>query len=293
VDTVIHYAQLFLLYKLIPTTKILLTASACGTVLEIISGGQRQSLASRFRGAMMWSAYLLISAPLAYVLYGAFGKLGLQPLVRLDLSWAAASAEPLAWLAAVTIFPFVGLFVGDFFYYWFHRLQHSVPILWHFHRTHHAIEELNAVNNYHHVSEDFFRLPFLVVPMTLLVQVNSTQFVLTAFFLSILGQATHANTQVSFGWLRYVFLEPRFHRLHHSIEPQHWDKNFAFSFPVLDMLFGTARFPHPGEMHATGIPDAHEAKTVREFLFALEPRSTQCQQHHLRPSSPPSPAQPI
>ena len=39
----------------------------------------------------------------------------------------------------------VGLaMVGNFFYYWMHRAQHAVPLLWRFHRVHHSIAELSV-----------------------------------------------------------------------------------------------------------------------------------------------------
>ena len=36
------------------------------------------------------------------------------------------------------------LFVYDFFYYWFHRLQHGSPFLWAQHKLHHSEVALNA-----------------------------------------------------------------------------------------------------------------------------------------------------
>ena len=41
----------------------------------------------------------------------------------------------------------VGIFIvaiTDFFYYWFHRLQHMIPALWAQHKVHHLDEYLNA-----------------------------------------------------------------------------------------------------------------------------------------------------
>jgi len=35
------------------------------------------------------------------------------------------------------------IILGDFYYYWMHRLFHRVPFLWKFHAVHHSIEELD------------------------------------------------------------------------------------------------------------------------------------------------------
>jgi sterol desaturase/sphingolipid hydroxylase (fatty acid hydroxylase superfamily) len=87
----------------------------------------------------------------------------------------------------------------------------------------------------------------------------------------------HANTRISFGPLDYVLASPRFHRVHHSLAENHHDKNFASFFPFLDLLFGTAYFPRSDEMIRTGVSDKRESLTVRQYLFALAPRSTTSQ----------------
>jgi sterol desaturase/sphingolipid hydroxylase (fatty acid hydroxylase superfamily) len=83
-----------------------------------------------------------------------------------------------------------------------------------------------------------------------------------------MGQMTHANSKISYGCLRYVIAEPRFHRVHHSIERRHFDKNFAFMFPVWDVIFGTAYFPAPEEYPKTGLANQKEPRSVRSYLLA-------------------------
>jgi sterol desaturase/sphingolipid hydroxylase (fatty acid hydroxylase superfamily) len=39
--------------------------------------------------------------------------------------------------------------------------------------------------------------------------------------------------------VRYVLVTPQFHRVHHSIEPRHRDRNFGLTFSIWDHLFGT------------------------------------------------------
>ncbi len=57
------------------------------------------------------------------------------------------------------------------------------------------------------------------------------------------------------------------HRIHHSREPQHFNKNFGVVTSVWDRLFGTAYFPAKDEWPDTGIVNQSEPSTVREFLF--------------------------
>jgi sterol desaturase/sphingolipid hydroxylase (fatty acid hydroxylase superfamily) len=53
----------------------------------------------------------------------------------------------------------------------------------------------------------------------------------------------HANLNWTFGPLRHVFASPVFHRWHHTTAPEARDKNFAATFPVLDVIFGTFYMP--------------------------------------------------
>jgi len=58
---------------------------------------------------------------------------------------------------------------------------------------------------------------------------------------------------MSFGLLWWMLSSPQYHRIHHSLEPQHINKNFAVWFPVWDILVGTAYRPRRGEYPATGL----------------------------------------
>lgn len=53
----------------------------------------------------------------------------------------------------------------------------------------------------------------------------------------------HSNVNWDFGPLRWVFVSPLYHRWHHTTEAEGLDKNFAGTFPIWDVLFGTAHFP--------------------------------------------------
>jgi sterol desaturase/sphingolipid hydroxylase (fatty acid hydroxylase superfamily) len=58
----------------------------------------------------------------------------------------------------------------------------------------------------------------------------------------------------------FVLNNPQFHRIHHSLLPEHHGKNFSPYFPIWDVLGGTACAPKPGEYPATGL--AEEAEQV-------------------------------
>jgi sterol desaturase/sphingolipid hydroxylase (fatty acid hydroxylase superfamily) len=69
----------------------------------------------------------------------------------------------------------------------------------------------------------------------------------------LFGLFPHMNARIDLGPLTRVILGPQVHRLHHSIDPAHFNTNFAGAFPVWDLAFGTYREPDRGEFPLTGL----------------------------------------
>src|SRR5262249_28957972 len=81
--------------------------------------------------------------------------------------------------------------------------------------------------------------------------------VLLVPFNLVYSAMVHANLNWTFGPLRYVFASPVFHRWHHTMQDEGGNKNFATTFPLLDVVFGTFYMP-PGklpEQFGTDEPD--------------------------------------
>ena len=53
----------------------------------------------------------------------------------------------------------------------------------------------------------------------------------------------HANLNWDLGPFRYVIATPVFHRWHHTAPNEGGNTNFAGTFPLWDILFGTFRMP--------------------------------------------------
>lgn len=249
----------------------ILSALAC-TFFEVAAAVEKQSWFSRLRAVLFWSIFLGVSAAVVMSTQHAIRYFEIDPLVSVDLRASLHSQNWLVMGAAYVLLPFAPYLLFDCLYYWFHRLQHASPFLWRFHAVHHSIEELNAANCYHHASEALFRLPFIVIPLTLFIELRTPDvFVMTAV-LTAWGQFVHANTRFCLGPLTYVLAGPRFHRVHHSLAEVHRDKNFASFFPVLDIMFKTAYFPKLDEKISTGLDDKREPRTIIQYLIALAPR---------------------
>lgn len=215
-----------------------------------------------WRGARFWALSLL--AIFAWSKLGAalVAWTGLYPLLKIRL-WRDSSATVIAaWIIGV-------MWAYDFFYYWLHRAQHRYPVLWRVHRVHHSIEHLNAVNCYHHVLEHALRIPFVTLPLAFFLTVDVPQLVLLSAFVSAWGQFIHADARISLGRLGMFVGDNAHHRIHHSTEPRHFDRNFAAFFPVWDWLFGTYCAPEPGAWPQVGLAELREPRSAAEYLNVL------------------------
>jgi sterol desaturase/sphingolipid hydroxylase (fatty acid hydroxylase superfamily) len=238
-------------------------------IFELLMPASRYSLQSRVRGYLFWLAYIAFTAS-ALVLFGRlWAKLGISPLLVLHPAELLDSrAEPLRFLGLAAL-GIAGAIFGDFFYYWFHRLQHASAFFWRFHSLHHSIREMSAINCYHHFTEEVFRIPFITIPMSLLVRFDSGPTpVIVATIISMIGLYIHSCTRFNFGFIRYVVSDNRFHRIHHSVEKQHLNKNFGSFSSLWDQIFGTAHFPKKDEWPETGMAHMKEPVTFKDFLFA-------------------------
>lgn len=200
----------------------------------------------RLRALGFWALYAVASAATFTAVEAALGALGLRPLVDLDLTPGDGWLHiPLLIGAA-----FVVSMVVDFFYYWTHRAQHR--FFWRVHSVHHAIEDLSAVNSYHHWAEELTRIPLLTLPLYF-IGVHSSNGVYLGALLSLQTWWIHTPLKFHYGPLRRILNDNHAHRIHHSIEPQHQNKNFGGFSMIWDQLFGTAYFPARGEWPETGL----------------------------------------
>jgi sterol desaturase/sphingolipid hydroxylase (fatty acid hydroxylase superfamily) len=175
----------------------------------------------------------------------------------------------------------IAVVVQDFVFYAQHWVHHKVPWLWNLHAVHHSQKELNFFTDFrYHILEYVLRELFLVVPF-LILGITPPAVVYYVVFRRWYTHFYHANIKSNLGPLRYILVTPQSHRVHHSLEAHHLDKNFGSIFVVWDFLFGT-QYKGWNEYPATGIVDPefpHEKETdvisllvmpVRQMVYSLE-----------------------
>ncbi len=140
------------------------------------------------------------------------------------------SSAPWAWVGTYLL--------GDFVYYWVHRAEHRVRLLWASHQVHHSSTDFNFAAA--------VRMPWTEVWFTPLTGLWAPLLgvpPLVAATLGIVGLmwglVSHTSLVSSMGVFDLVLVTPTNHRVHHASNPGYLDCNFGGGLIVWDRLFGT------------------------------------------------------
>ena len=186
---------------------------------------------------------------------------------HLDFMTVNFAPELPSWIMLVLVVIFM-----DFLRWLQHVIQHKVPWFWHFHVIHHSQRDLNLFTDYrYHVFEYLVRQTVYFIPL-MMFGVTAMEIVWLSLFLAWHARLYHGNIKANFGPLRYLIVTPQSHRIHHSIEDRHQDRNFGAFLSIWDWIFGT-QYPGHLEYPDTGVRDEtfpHE-KSIGGFSLILTP----------------------
>ncbi|HEX4634768.1 MAG TPA: sterol desaturase family protein [Rhizomicrobium sp.] len=162
------------------------------------------------------------------------------------------------------------LLATDFALYWIHRGFHR-GLLWKYHAVHHATQQLEWISAARFHPVNLALGAALVDVVALFAGITPDIFLIVGPFNIITSCMVHANLSWTFGPLRTVFVSPVFHRWHHAKAV--CDKNFASTFSLWDVMFGTYHMP-VGELPKDyGIDDSEMPEgLVPQLLYPLVQR---------------------
>jgi len=155
----------------------------------------------------------------------------------------------------------------DFWGYLVHRAQHKFPVLWTMHSLHHSAEALTAVTGARHfwLEGAINTAVFPVLGVVFKIPPHVVAVVALLYFLP--DGLAHLNIRLSLGRFALWLNHPQYHRIHHSVEPQHRDKNFCKMFPLFDVIFGTAWKPGKDEFPMTGLLSGEKATGILDGII--------------------------
>lgn len=171
--------------------------------------------------------------------------------LRLTLGMPEVRTSSGAVLALFSVAAFVA---DDLSRYLAHRLLHRVPALWELHKVHHSAEVLTPLTLYRvHPLEGFVMALRGALTLGLVTGAFIWLFPgrvrgyhvlgvdVIGFVFALLG----ANLRHSQVWLSYgpvlerLFISPAQHQIHHSVDRDHYDKNFGSALAVWDWVLGS------------------------------------------------------
>lgn len=158
------------------------------------------------------------------------------------LHWPLSSVA--TWIAALVLY--------DLCYYWNHRLNHEVGVLWASHVVHHSSEYYNLSTALRQTSTGLLFGWMFYLPMALL-GVPPLVFVTVGLIDLLYQYWVHTELVGKLGWFDRVFVSPSNHRVHHGQNDYCIDRNYGGILIIWDRMFGTFVEERDGEQICYGI----------------------------------------
>ncbi len=188
------------------------------------------------------------------LLHNVFGAISFP--TRLAIRVAILTAT-VAWLASAvgttgvwpSTWPLVTraallVLLGEFFYYWAHRLAHEVEPLWRLHATHHSPTRLYWFNADRFHPFDLLVLGAARAIPAVALSADVDAIAIQSLLVSVCGKLQHVNVELALRPWNGLFATADWHRWHHSTIQTHC--NYGNTLIVWDRIFRSAYRPTDG-----------------------------------------------
>jgi len=146
----------------------------------------------------------------------------------------------LAWPAWLTI-PLAMLML-ELIIYWQHRLMHTLPWLWRLHRIHHTDTGFDVTTGFRFHPFEISLSMGIKLGVIWLLGPHPIAVLLFEVLLATGALWTHTDTALPRRLdraLRWLFVTPSMHRIHHSSWQPETDSNYGFHLSIWDRLFSS------------------------------------------------------
>ena len=197
----------------------------------------------------LWSdaAYMFLSphvyGPLSGMFAGYFISLN---IIRHVQHWGMSQLNILVQALLI-------LLTTDVLQYGLHRLFHR-ETLWKFHAIHHSSVHVDWMSSARFHPVNIILYSTLANALVAVLGWSPDAFGVLFLFNVFYSPLVHANLDWSYGPFKYLLASPVFHRWHHTHPDEGGNKNFAPTFPFLDMAFGTFYMPEGKKPSGFGTP---------------------------------------
>lgn len=184
---------------------------------------------------------LVLSVPSQAVM-----RLALLPITISVATWAQdRQVGLLNWIPLPGWANAIGTFLlMDYAYWWWHRANHLVPLLWRFHNVHHTDLDMDVSTAARfHFGEMVLSVGFISLAVCVF-GVAPEMLIAFCITLEAITLFHHSNWQLPLWFeriLNRVIVTPRMHGIHHSIVQRETNSNWGSVFCWWDMFHRTLR----------------------------------------------------
>jgi sterol desaturase/sphingolipid hydroxylase (fatty acid hydroxylase superfamily) len=161
----------------------------------------------------------------------------------------------------------------DYGNYLWHVLNHKIPLLWRFHQVHHSDLDLDTFTAFRFhfgemIGSVFFRGLFVFISGA-----SAKEVLLYELFFEGATQFHHSNLNIPYrleNIMNKLIVTPRMHGVHHSINKNETNSNYAVIFSFWDRTHQTARLKNNQIEIVIGLPEYRDAEQMTPgFLLAM------------------------
>ncbi len=186
----------------------------------------------------------------------------------------------------------IGILLMDLTFYYWHRANHRIRLLWRFHNVHHMDPDLDVSTSYRfHFGEIAYSSIFRVVQMVL-VGADPLTYAIYETAFSTETMLHHSNVRLPLSLERLLnraIVTPRMHGIHHSAVGAETNSNYGVIFPWWDLLHRTLLLNVPQSSIRIGVPGYLEPQDNRFWHLVIMPFVRQkrywCDANGLAPKS--------
>ncbi len=200
---------------------------------------------------------LVVNALLSLGTYSA-AALVMRPVTLKAMQWGLSSKFGiLQWVALPPVLAFItGFLLLDLSFYYWHRLNHTAPLLWRFHNVHHSDPDMDASTGFRfHFAEILISTLFRVVQV-LVIGADLSTFLIFELVFQIATYFHHSNLKLPAAvdrLLNVLVVTPRMHTIHHSQVRQETNSNYSVIFSLWDRVHRSFRNAIPTNAISIGV----------------------------------------
>jgi sterol desaturase/sphingolipid hydroxylase (fatty acid hydroxylase superfamily) len=149
-----------------------------------------------------------------------------------------------------------GFLLMDLTFYYWHRLNHEVPLLWRFHSVHHIDPDMDVTTSMRFHFGEVFLSTFFRAGQVVLLGITPLTYLVYEMVFTLATMFHHSNLQLPLDMeksINRLLVTPRMHSIHHSVVRSELNSNYSVIFRWWDDLNRSLVLNVPQSAITTGV----------------------------------------